>query len=91
MSIDPSWKAIVKWGGFSLFLAGVIVIIFMIGIGAFQVTLPLDAEEVLEDPIVPTSLFTITLIGEFLLFPGFLALYFTLRDDGRVKTFLLTA
>jgi hypothetical protein len=91
MSIDPSWKAIVKWGGFSLVLACVILIIFMIGIGAFQVTLPLDAKEVLEDPFVPTSLFIITLIGEFLLFPGFLALYFTLRDDDRVKTFMATA
>ncbi len=80
-----------QMGRFSLFLAGVIVIIFMIGVGAFQVTLPLEAEEVLEAPIVPTSLFIITLIGEFLLFPGFLALYFTLRDDDRVKTFMATA
>jgi hypothetical protein len=91
LNVDPSWKGIIKWGGFSLFIAGVIVIIFIIGIGAFQVTLPLDPEEVLEDPFVPISLFTITLIGEFLLFPGFLALYFTLRDDDRVKMFMATA
>jgi len=90
-TVDPSWKGIIKWGGLSLFLAGVIVIVFVISVGVFQVTLPLDAEEILEDPFVPTSLFAITLVGEFLLFPGFLALYFTLRDDDRVKMLMATA
>jgi hypothetical protein len=89
--IDPSWKGMIKWGGLSLFLAGVIVIVFIISVGVFQVTLPLDVKAVLEDPFVPTSLFTMTLVGEFLLFPGFLALYFTLREDDRVKVFLATA
>jgi hypothetical protein len=55
------------------------------------VTLPLNAEEILEDPFIPTSLFAMTLVGEFLLFPGFLALYFTLRDDDRVKMLMATA
>ena len=90
-NIDPSWQGMIKWGGLSLFLAGVIVIVFIISVVIFQVTLPLDVEEVLEDPFVPTSLFVITLVGEFLLFPGFLALYFTLRDDDRVKMFMATA
>lgn len=90
-NLDSSWKGIIKWGGLSLFIAGVIIIIFFIGVGVFQVTIPLDAEEFLEAPFVPTFLFTITLIGEVLLFPGFLALYFTLRDDDRVKVFMATA
>ena len=68
-----------------------IVIVFVISVGVFQVTLPLDVKEVLEDPFVPTSLFIITLVGEILLFPGFLALYFTLRDDDRAKMFMATA
>lgn len=90
-TIDTSSKGIIKWGGFSLFIAGVILIIFLIGINTFQVTLPLNAKEVLDAPFVPTSLFTITLMGEILLFPGFLALYFTLRDDDKVKSFMATA
>ena len=89
-NIDPSWKGVIKWGGLSLFLAGVIIIVFVISVGVFQVTLPLDVEEILEDPFVPTSLFVITLVGELLLFPGFLALYFTLKDDDKVKMFLAT-
>lgn len=88
---DPSWQGVIKWGGLALFIAGVIVIVFVISIGVFQVTLPLDVEEVLEDPFVPTSLFVMTLVGELLLFPGFLALYFTLRDDDKGKMFIATA
>ena len=76
-NVDPSWTGVVKWGGLSLFIAGVIVIVFVISVGVFQVALPLDVEKVLNDPFVPTSLFVMTLVGEFLLFPGFLALYFT--------------
>jgi len=91
VNIDPSWKGVVKWGGLSLFIAGVIVIVFVISVGVFQVTLPLDVEEVLEDPFVPTSLFVMTLVGELLLFPGFLALYFTLWADDGAKMFMATA
>ena len=28
--VDPSWTGIIKWGGLSLFIAGVIVIVFVI-------------------------------------------------------------
>ncbi len=88
--IDPSWKGLIKWGGFSLFLAGVIVIIFIICVGFFKVTLPLDPVTTLEDPSISTTLFIITLFGEFLLFPGFLALYFTLRDYDKIKMLMAT-
>jgi hypothetical protein len=90
-NVDPSWKGVIKWGGLALLLAGVIIIVFVISVGVFQVTLPLNAEEILEYPFVPTSLFVMTLVGELLLFPGFLALYFTLRDDDRAKMFIATA
>lgn len=90
-NIDPSWKAIIKWGGFSLIIAAIILILFVVGIGAFQVELPLVANQVLEDPVIPTSLFLMSVFGEFLLFPGMLALYFTLRDDDRVKMLMAVA
>jgi uncharacterized membrane protein HdeD (DUF308 family) len=90
-NVDPSWTGVIRWGGLSLFIAGIIVIVFVIAVGVFQVTLPLDVETVLEDPFVPISLFVMTLVGEFLLFPGFLALYLALRDDDRAKMFLATA
>jgi hypothetical protein len=83
--MGPSWKGVVKWGGFSLFLAGVILILFIIGQAAFRVTLPLEGTEVLENPFAPTALFVLSIVGEFLLFPGMLALYFALREDGRAK------
>lgn len=88
--INPSWKSLIKWGGFSLFLAGVIIIIFMVGLGVFNVELPLDPVRTLENPNIPTILFMITLFGEFLLFPGFLSLYFTLKQYDKVKMLMAT-
>lgn len=90
LDIDPSWKGLIKWGGFSLFLAGVIVIIFIIGLGIFNVELPLDPVRTLENPNIPTILFLITLFGEFLLYPGFLALYFTLKRYDKAKMLMAT-
>lgn len=90
LDIDPSWKRFIKWGGFSLFLAGVIVVIFIIGLGVFNVELPLDPVRTLEKPSIRTVLFLITLFGEFLLFPGFLALYFALRKYDKVRMLMAT-
>lgn len=90
LNIELQWKGMIKWGGFSLFLAGIIVIIFIIGISAFKITLPLEPLATLENPTIPTTLFIITIIGEFLLFPGFLALYFTLRNSDQVKMLIAT-
>ena len=90
IKIDPSWKGMIKWGGFSLFLAGVIVIVFIVGIGYFKIALPLEPLATLENPTVPALLFLSTLVGEFLLFPGFLALYFSLRDSDKVKMLMAT-
>lgn len=90
LDIELSWKGLIKWGGFSLFLAGVIVIIFIICLGVFNVKLPLDPVSTLDNPNIPTMLFLITLFGEFLLFPGFLALYFTLKKYDKVKMLMAT-
>ena len=30
VNIDPSWKGVIKWGGFSLFASGAIALIFFI-------------------------------------------------------------
>jgi hypothetical protein len=88
--IALEWRPLVRWGGLCMFIAGVIVILYIIGQGALGMTIPLDAEEILEDPLGPTSLFILCIVGEFMLFPGFVALYFTLRDFDKVKMFMAT-
>ncbi|MBD3289310.1 hypothetical protein GF337_10940, partial [candidate division KSB1 bacterium] len=88
VNIDPTWQGLIKWGGISLVIASIIVIIFIVGVGVFHVTLPLDPATVLERPNVPTTLFIITIFGEFLLLPGFLALYFVLRKVDKAKMFI---
>ncbi len=97
MSIDvttvsgPSWGTIVRWGGLCMFMAGLICLLYIIGQVALGVTIPLDAAEILEDPLAPTSLFMLAIFGEFMLFPGFLALFFALRDFDKGKMLLATA
>ena len=90
LNVDPSWKGLIKWGGFSLFFAGIIIVFFIIGLGVFNVKLPLEPVQTLENPNIPTILFLVTLFGEFLLFPGFLALYFTLRNYDKVNMLMAT-
>jgi hypothetical protein len=89
--IDPSWKSIVRWGGLCMFIGGLIVIFYIIGQVVLGMTIPLDAEEILEDPMGPTSLFIMCIVGEFLLFPGFLALFFALREHDKAKMLVATA
>lgn len=78
--IDPSWKGVIKWGGLSLFVGGLIAFIFVLLVFIIQQTIPVPAEEALENPLRPTLLFLFTTIGELLLLPGGLALYFSLKD-----------
>ncbi len=89
-NIDPSWKGVIKWGGFSLFAAGFILVIFVLSVFIMQQTLPLPAEEVLENPAGPTLLFLLAAIGELLLMPGALGLYFSLKDVKRTPMFIAT-
>ena len=79
-SIDPSWKGVIKWGGLSLFAAAAILVIFILSALIMQQFLSVSAEEILEDPLGPTLLFLLAVIGELLLLPGGLALYFALKD-----------
>ena len=90
-NIDPSWKGVIKWGGLSLFVAGAILVIFVLSVFISQQTLPLPPEEVLEDPVVPTTLFILAAIGELLLMPGGLGIYFALKDVEKTAMFIATA
>lgn len=89
--VDTGWKPIVRWGGLCLFIAGLICLLYIISQVALGVTIPLDAEEILEDPLAPTSLFMMAIFGEFMLFPGFLALFFAFRKFDREKMLVATA
>ena len=55
-----------------------------------QRTLPITAEKVLENPVGPTFLFLLAAIGELLLLPGGLALYFALKDVKKTPMFIAT-
>lgn len=88
--IDPVWRGVIKWGGLSLFVAGVVPFIFILSAFVFQQTLPVPPEEILEEPVGPTALFLLTAIGETLLLPGGLALYFCLKDVNRTPMLIAT-
>jgi len=89
-NIDPSWKGVIKWGGLSLFAAGFLLVIFFLSAFIMQRTLPITAEKVLENPVGPTFLFLLAAIGELLLLPGGLALYFSLKDVKKTPMFIAT-
>jgi hypothetical protein len=88
--IDPAWKGVVKWGGLSLFAAGIILVLFIVSVFGAQQELPVPAEEMLEDPAAPTALFTLAAIGEFLLLPGAFGLFFLLKDVRKAAMFMAT-
>jgi hypothetical protein len=88
IDIDPSWKGVIMWGGRSLFAAGFILVLFILSVFIMQQTLPLPAEEVLEDPVGLTALFLLAAIGELLLLPGVLGLYFSLKDVKKTPMFM---
>ena len=89
--IDPSWKGVIKWGGFCLFVSAVVLVIFILSVFILQQTLPVPPKEVLEDPLAPTALFLLAAFGELLLMPGVLALYFTLKGVKKTLTVMATA
>lgn len=87
---DPSWMGVIKWGGLSLFVSGAIALLFFILVMATKQTLPVPAIEVLENPLRPCVLFIICIIGEVLLLPSGLALYFSLKHVRKTPMFLAT-
>jgi hypothetical protein len=90
VNIDPSWKGVIKWGGLSLFAAGGILVLFVLSVLILQQTLPLPPQEVLENPVPPSMLFLLAALGELLLLPGFLALYFALKDVKKAPMLIAT-
>jgi hypothetical protein len=90
-SLDPSWKGVIKWGGLSLIASGAIALLFFVLVIATRQTLPVPAEEALEDPLGPSALFTLVIIGEVLLLPSGLALYFSLKGVRKTPMFIATA
>lgn len=89
INIDPSWKGVYKVGGISLFVAGAIPFLFLLSVVILQQTLPVPAQEALEDPTAPTALFLLAALGELLLMPAGLGLYLSLK--GVKKTHMLIA
>jgi hypothetical protein len=90
-NIEPSWRGVVRWGGLCLLGSGVIALLFFVLVVATQQTLPVPAAEALEDPSRPTALFALVVIGEVLLLPSGLALYFALEGVRRTPMFMATA
>ena len=91
MSVDSSWKGIYKASGFSLFVGGAIVIIYLISVFTLQVPLPLTSQVVLENPLTPVTLFLLAAFGEFLLMSGVLGLYLALKDVNKNYMLIATA
>ncbi len=90
-NIDPSWKGVVRWGGISLFAGAAILVIFVLSVFITQQTLPVPAEEALENPLGPTLLFLFAAIGELLLMLGGLGLYFALKEVKKTAMLIATA
>ncbi len=91
MSIDPSWKGLYKASGLSLFVGAVILVIFVISVFVMQIPIPLDPQAVLDNPVPTVTLFILAVIGELLLMPAVLGLYFSLKDVNKTHMLIATA
>lgn len=87
---DPSWGGVIRWGGWSLFGAAVLLVVFVAVVVATGQELPVPPEEALDSPATPTFLFIVAVIGEVLLAPGGLALYHTLKRFDRTRMVFAT-
>jgi hypothetical protein len=91
MSVDQSWKGVYKAGGFSLLVGGIILIGFLLSVFIFRVDLPLTAQAVLQNPVPPVTLYLAAALGEFLLIPAALGLYFSLKDVNKNRMLIALA
>ena len=91
MSVDTSWRGVIKAGGLSLLAGGIIFFTFILSVFIFQVQLPLTAQVFLDNPLPPALLFSLAAIGEFLLMPGVLGIYFSLKEINENQMLLGTA
>ena len=87
---DRSWGGVIRWGGWSLFGAAILLVVFVVLVVATGQELPVPPEQALDNPATPTSLFIIAVIGEVLLAPGGLALYHTLKRVDRTRMVFAT-
>ena len=81
LGVDSSFKNVIIWGGLSLFFAGAGLAVFVLTVILTQQQLPVPAGEMLSNPTRPMFLFILAATGEFLLIPGAMGLYFTLRNE----------
>lgn len=87
--LEPARRQIVRWGGVSLFAAAVVLVAFVVGVFVSGQAMPPTARAVLEAPTAPSALFVLAALGELLLMPAALGLYFAL--SGVRKAHMLVA
>ena len=80
MSFDDSEKGILKAGGVSLIVAGLVLFLFFIALLFLQTSPTLTPEMILDDPTAPVSLYALAAFGELILMPGGLGLYYALKN-----------
>jgi len=90
-NVDPSWRGVYKASGLSLFAAGAIIVAFLLSVFIMQVPLPDAPQAFLENPMPPVILFGLAALGEFLLMPGVLGLYLSLKDVKKTHMLIGTA
>jgi hypothetical protein len=90
-NVDPSWRGVYKASGLALFAGGAIIVVFLLSVFILQVPLPDTPQPFLENPTPPVILFGLAAIGEFLLMPGVLGLYLSLKDVKKTHMLIGTA
>lgn len=90
-NIDPTFRGVIKWGGFCLLISATVPIVFALSSFILKQALPVPAREALEHPLAPTALLLWAGFGELLLLPAGLALYFSLKGVERTLTLMATA
>lgn len=86
--LDLSWDLVYKTGGLSLIGGGAVLIIFLISIFVFRISLPLEPQAVLENPVAPVALYLLAAFGESLLMPGALAAFLAFRGINKNRALL---
>ena len=91
MSFDDSEKGILKAGGVSLIVAGLVLFLFFIALLFLQTSPTLTPEMILDDPTAPVSLYALAAFGELILMPGGLGLYYALKNVKKAHMIIGTA
>ncbi|MFC2023168.1 hypothetical protein ACFLT5_00320 [Chloroflexota bacterium] len=91
LNVDPSWSGVYRASGLSLFAGGAIIVVFLLSVFIMQVPLPDTPQVFLENPMPPVILYGLAAFGEFLLMPGVLGLYLSLKDVKKTHMLIGTA